>query len=117
MPAPIDPDAFAILAGNLLDNAFQHSPPGSPVTVALSADGLLRVGNEGPTLDERDLAGLTRRFQRANPSAGGFGLGLHIAEIIARQSGGSLSLHSPAPGRGTGFEARFRAPAPHPPAG
>ena len=117
VPAPIDPDAFAILAGNLLDNAFQHSPPGSPVTVALSADGLLRVGNEGPTLDERDLAGLTRRFQRANPSAGGFGLGLHIAEIIARQSGGSLSLHSPAPGRGTGFEARFRAPAPHPPAG
>lgn len=48
VPSPIDPDAFAILASNLLDNAFQHAPEGSAVYVALSQDGCLRVANEGP---------------------------------------------------------------------
>lgn len=113
--SPIDPDAFAILAGNLVDNAFQHSPEGSPVTVALSADGVLRVGNDGDRLDERTLLGLMRRFQKAGGAAQGFGLGLHIAEAIARQSGGSLTLHSPATGQPRGFEARFRAPGQHAP--
>ena len=110
--SPIDPDAFAILAGNLIDNAFQHSPMGSLLTVTLSGDGCLVVSNEGPPLDKRQLAGLTRRFQRANQSTQGFGLGLHIADTIARQSGGSLTLHSPAIGRDAGFEARFNAPRP-----
>ncbi|MFC0342543.1 sensor histidine kinase [Paracoccus niistensis] len=108
--SPIDPDAFAILAGNLVDNAVQHSPEGSPVTVALSGDGCLVVSNEGPPLDRQQLARLIRRFQRANRSTQGFGLGLHIADTIARQSGGSLTLHSPATGREAGFEARFNAP-------
>ena len=85
---------------------------GSLLTVTLSGDGCLVVSNEGPPLDKRQLAGLTRRFQRANQSTQGFGLGLHIADTIARQSGGSLTLHSPAIGRDAGFEARFNAPRP-----
>ncbi|MDO5370980.1 HAMP domain-containing sensor histidine kinase [Paracoccus sp. (in: a-proteobacteria)] len=110
--SPIDPDAFAILAGNLIDNAFQHSPAGSPVTVALTEEGCLAVRNEGPLVNGSDLSGLTRRFQRTNTSTDGFGLGLHIADTIARQSGGTLTLHSPATARDSGFEARFRAPKP-----
>lgn len=110
VPAPIDPDAFAILAGNLIDNAFQHSPAGTDVSVALSRDGSLRVTNDAPRLEDRELSGLTRRLYRARNSGGGFGLGLHIADAISRQSGGKLTLRSPVPGRDSGFEAVFKAP-------
>ena len=108
--SPIDPDAFAILAGNLVDNAFQHSPDGTEVAVTLTADGTLRVVNAAAPCPENRLATLTRRFGRATAAGAGFGLGLHIADAIARQSGGILTLASPAPGRADGFEARFTAP-------
>ena len=109
--SPIDPDAFAILAGNLVDNAFQHAPEDSAIVVILTRKGSLSVANGGPCLDQTALLGLTRRFQRKDDAGQGFGLGLHIADTIARQSGGVLTLHSPAAGRDDGFEARFEAPA------
>ena len=105
----IDADAFAILAGNLVDNAFLHAPGGSRITVELTPDAVLRVENDGPTLPRAELAALTRRFHRGRAEGGCFGLGLHIAETIARQSGGSLELRSPRPGRPDGFAAIFRA--------
>jgi two-component system OmpR family sensor kinase len=42
--ANIDPDAFAVLARNLIENALKHGDPKEPVSVALSADGILQVG-------------------------------------------------------------------------
>ncbi|WP_299844715.1 ATP-binding protein [uncultured Jannaschia sp.] len=107
--ARIDADAFAILAGNLVDNAFQHAPEGSDIRVTLTSDAVLRVENDGACLPEAELAGLTRRFHRGRVAGDGFGLGLHIAETIARQSGGSLALASPPMGRDGGFAATFRA--------
>ncbi len=110
VPSRIDPDAFAMAVGNLIDNAFQHSPPGTPVEIALTADGLLRITNDGPVIPEPDLSRLTGRFQRGSPAGAGFGLGLHIADTIARQSHGELSLHSPPGGRAAGLEVRFKVP-------
>lgn len=107
--ANIDPDAFAILAGNLIDNALRHSPEGSPVYVNLDPDGQMRVTNDSPRLPADQLAGLTKRFLRHDASRKGFGLGLFIANSIARQSGGKLTLRSPASGREDGFEAVFEA--------
>ncbi|WP_102106720.1 ATP-binding protein [Oceaniglobus roseus] len=105
----IDPDAFAIVAGNLIDNALQHSPPGSPVDVVLDAAGTLAVTNDGPPVPPEVLARLTDRHSRSGGGSG-FGLGLYVSELIAKQAGGSLSLASPAPGRGGGFEARLNLP-------
>ncbi|MCI2394926.1 ATP-binding protein [Aliiroseovarius sediminis] len=108
--ATIDPDAFAMIAGNLLDNAFQHASPGSGVQVVLLADGLLCVRNEGSVVPADELAQLSKRFQRGATTADGFGLGLYIADKIARHSGGRLELLSPPAGASSGFEARFYAP-------
>lgn len=107
--ALMDPDAFAIIAGNLIDNAFQHAAAGSIVEVSLSSDGIMHVRNGGRVIDSGMLAELTRRF-RTNNNGNGFGLGLHISDAIARQAGGRLTLRSPARGRETGFEAEFRLP-------
>ncbi|WP_299653513.1 ATP-binding protein [uncultured Jannaschia sp.] len=107
--ARIDADAFAILAGNLIDNAFQYAPEGTDIRVELTSDATLRVENDGAVLSGTELSGLTRRFHRGHARGDGFGLGLHIADTIARQSGGRLTLASPPEGRESGFAATFRA--------
>ena len=108
--SPIDPDAFAIVASNLLENALQHSSSDDLVEVSLSPEGVLTVLNEGETIAPEDLARLTERFYSPDAGSNGFGLGLYISDRIARQSGGALSLVSPPTGRGTGLEAVLRLP-------
>lgn len=114
--ARIDPDAFAILARNLIENAQRHGNGGEgdspePVRVSLSGDGILRVANGGAVVPADQLARLLRPFERGATSAGGSGLGLAIAQAIAHGSGGTLELRSPASGRADGFEAVFAAGA------
>jgi two-component system, OmpR family, sensor kinase len=109
--ARIDADAFAILARNLIENALRHGSADRPVTVALEADGVLRVTNGGAVVPPERLARLPRRFERGDGRTSGAGLGLAIAATIAGNSGGHLELASPAPGCRDGFEARFRPAA------
>ena len=112
----MDPDAFAIVAGNLIDNAFQHATPGTPITVALHPDGTLSIGNDAPLLSASDLDRIRKRYRQGGESGqgvkprSGFGLGLYISDTIARQAGGTLDLLSPRPGQESGFEARFQVP-------
>lgn len=105
--ATLDPDAFAILARNLIENALKHGAAGQPVQVALSTDGALAVRNAGPVVAPEVMAQLAQPFTRGATPAEGSGLGLAIARAIAAGSGGRLELSSPAPGQASGFEARF----------
>jgi two-component system OmpR family sensor kinase len=104
----LDPDAFAILCRNLIDNALRHGKPGGTVTVVLSADGTLIVANDGPILPPEVLSRLTTRFERAEGGNEGSGLGLAIVAAIATRSGGKLTLQSPRTGQTDGFEACMR---------
>ncbi|MFP1631930.1 ATP-binding protein [Zhengella sp. ZM62] len=106
----LDPDAFAILCRNLLENALRHGTENTTVDVALTADGLLSVANDGPVLPRQTLDRLTARFERANASAEGSGLGLAIVAAIADRIGSSLVLESPRPGTSSGFQASLRLP-------
>ncbi|WP_347309681.1 ATP-binding protein [Defluviimonas sp. SAOS-178_SWC] len=106
----LDPDAFAILCRNLVENALRHGDRSEPVEVTLSADGTLTVANDGPVLPPEALARLTDRFERAGAMRDGSGLGLAIVKAIATGADADLSLRSPRPGRATGFEARVRFP-------
>jgi two-component system OmpR family sensor kinase len=106
----LDPDAFAILLRNLVDNALRHGLPDAPVTVALRPDGTLTVANEGPVLPPEVLARLITRFERAGSTAEGSGLGLAIVAAIAERTGGRLVLRSPRTGHDAGFEAEVNLP-------
>ncbi|HMN37700.1 MAG TPA: ATP-binding protein [Hyphomicrobium sp.] len=102
-------DALGIAIQNLIGNALKHSPPDSPVVVHLGPQAELSIVNSGRVVPPQDLAHLKERFARAsNGAREGSGLGLYIADTIARQSGARLDLYSPARGASSGFEAVLR---------
>ncbi|MEA5160292.1 histidine kinase dimerization/phospho-acceptor domain-containing protein [Cereibacter johrii] len=109
LEARMDPDAFAILARNLIENALRHGK--GAVEVTLGQEGL-RVTNGGPALAPDLLARIPQRFARGTGTQEGSGLGLAIAEGITRGAGWRLALASPIPGRPDGFEARAIPPQP-----
>lgn len=106
--------------GNLLANARQHTPPGSPITLRLGrSDGraILEVADQGPGMTEESVTRAFERFYRADPSRsrhqGGSGLGLAIVQATVEAHGGTVSLRS-APGAGTTvrIELPLRPPGP-----
>jgi two-component system sensor histidine kinase HydH len=94
---------------NLLLNAVQASPDGSPVTVAVrSGPGGIefRVTDRGAGVPPAAAARLFEPFVTTKP--GGTGLGLPVARQIAEAHGGRLSLE---PAEGGGTTARLALPA------
>lgn len=103
-----DPDRLAQVIGNLLSNAFQHSPPSSTVclTTRGDQDGVtIDVHNEGPPISPDDLARLFEPFERgtdASASGRSIGLGLYISRQIIEAHGGTIEVRS-VEGEGTRF--------------
>jgi two-component system OmpR family sensor kinase len=102
-PSDIDPDAVAIIARNLIENALRHGQ--WSVTVTLDQLGTLRVENDCPPISPAELAALSGRFVRGTKAGEGSGLGLAIVHTIAERIGSPLRLTSPLPGKSTGFSA------------
>lgn len=94
---------LAQAATNLLDNALDHAPPGSTVTLAASTgEGrpTLAVTDHGPGIPEADRERVLQRFVRLDPSRGGSGTGLGLALVaaVARMHGADLALEDANPG-------------------
>ncbi len=104
----LDPDAFAIVLRNLIENALRYGQPSASVEASLQADGTLIVSNDGPVVPADELARLTHRFERARSDGGGSGLGLAIVRSIAERTESSFGVRSPRESSDKGFEARFR---------
>lgn len=89
---------------NLVENAIRHCPAGTRIGVALSrsteGDIILSVTDDGPGISAQDRALVMRRFGRTNSarSRSGHGLGLPLADAIARLHHGNLTLEDAAPG-------------------
>lgn len=109
----LDPDAFAILFRNLVENALRHGAEGGTVAVRLQPDGTFAVANDGPVVPPDILGRLAERFERAGAQGDGSGLGLAIVSAIAERIGSRLVLQSPRPGDPAGLEARISLPV-HP---
>lgn len=92
--------AVDALIGNVLD----HTPPGTPWRIAVSADGRLVVDDAGPGFPPG------RPALRGRSGAGSTGLGLDIVRQAAEESGGSVELGR-SPAGGARVTAVFR-PAP-----
>jgi two-component system OmpR family sensor kinase len=106
----MEPDAFAVLMRNLIENALMHGG-GGDVIVTTDGASRLRVVNGGVTIPGHILTTLKARFARGRTDARGAGLGLAIADAIATGAGARLELISPATGCTNGFEAVLHLPA------
>jgi two-component system, OmpR family, heavy metal sensor histidine kinase CusS len=100
----------------LLDNAVKYSDPGTDVRVVLhDADSrvLISVENFGSGITSQDLPHIFKRFYRADRarSGDGYGLGLSLAESIAKAHGATIEARS---GDSTVFEVSFPLRAPQP---
>lgn len=92
---------------NVVLNAVRYTPPEGHVAVVLETRGAdrfsIRVLDDGPGLDAESLARVTERGQRGaegrTRAPAGQGLGLHIAQSVARMHGFGLEL-KPAGERG-----------------
>lgn len=106
----LDPDLFAILYRNLLENALRHGTADTPIHVSLADNGRFSVSNSCEVIPAAVLIQLTQRFERGQAVNTGSGLGLAIVQAICQRIGARLELSSPAPGRRNGFEARLVLP-------
>jgi signal transduction histidine kinase len=104
VPVRGSPERLRRLLENLLSNALRFSPPGGMVTVGLRCQrgqALLWVEDQGPGILPEQRALVFERFWQADPSrgeAGHHGLGLAIAQAIARAHGGELRAEGAAGG-------------------
>jgi two-component system OmpR family sensor kinase len=110
-PTPVlsdlDPDVFAILCRNLIENALKHGSAGKAESITLAAEGQLIVRNEGPAIPPESLRRFTSRFARGAGAGDGSGLGLTIVQTIAERAECRFALTSPIPGKPSGIEARL----------
>lgn len=96
--------AVAQALRGLLDNARQASPPGSPVSLRVSADGgrrlVFEVADHGSGIAPEILGRVGEPFFTTKPTGKGMGLGIFLARAIVERLGGELSIGS-TPGAGT----------------
>jgi PAS domain S-box-containing protein len=109
-----DPDRLGQLLDNLLTNAVKYTPAGERVGVRLYSEGgttVTEVTNTGVFIPEEERGRLFERFYRRSDASerepAGVGLGLSIAESIARAHGGSIGVRS---SRETGTMFRVELP-------
>jgi two-component system OmpR family sensor kinase len=110
-PVIVDGDAERLrqVADNLIGNALQHTPRGSPITVTVqdqAGRAQLSVADHGPGLTADQAAHVFERFYRTDRARsrarGGTGLGLSIAAALIAAHDGTITVGS-QPGRGAAF--------------
>lgn len=111
-----DRERIAQLLSNLVANAIHHGAPDGAVDIAAGVQGgvfSLSVRNEGAPIAPPVLAQLFQPFKRHNDHApqSGLGLGLYIADQIARAHGGHMDVSS-TEAAGTVFTFRLALACP-----
>jgi signal transduction histidine kinase len=93
-----DPQRVLQIVRILLENALVHTPPGTPVEVAVRRTDRraeITITDRGPGISPEDRAELFERFYRGDSTkASGSGLGLAIAKELAELMGGRIELES-----------------------
>jgi signal transduction histidine kinase len=97
----VDHGALGTMLGVVLRQAAAASPAGGEVMVAARTAGarvVVEVRDQGPGCARRDLPSLLRPFapgsEQVAGRCAGSGLELPIARLLAKASGGSLTLRS-----------------------
>ena len=105
-----EPVRLQQIAWNLISNAIKFTDPGGKVTVRTETHGRearIIISDSGIGIAPDFLPHVFDRFRQADGSTsrrhGGLGLGLAIADALAKMHGGRLEAHSEGVGKGSTF--------------
>ncbi|MDX1295530.1 MAG: HAMP domain-containing sensor histidine kinase, partial [Sulfurimonadaceae bacterium] len=89
----IDRNKAARLIDNLLSNAIKYNRIGGSIAIRSSRE-VLRITDTGKGIPEEKIQRVFERYQRADESVGGFGIGLNIVAMIAKEYGIGIDMES-----------------------
>lgn len=108
-----EPVRLQQIAWNIVSNAIKFTDPGGKVNVVTGMDGTqayVTVTDSGIGIEPGFLPHVFDRFRQADGSTsrrhGGLGLGLAIADALAKMHGGRLEAQSEGVGHGAAFTLR-----------
>lgn len=108
--ASIDPEKISFVLQTLLENALAYTTSGGKVvlTVARTGNkGLISVTDSGIGISKTDLQMIFSKFYRSHKARStdteGFGVGLYLAQSIAKRHGGKVEAFSEGEGKGSTF--------------
>jgi two-component system sensor histidine kinase BaeS len=107
----VDPERMVQVLGNLIRNAFRHTPAGGKVTLSATQSNnqvRLQIQDTGSGIAPEDLPHIWERLYRADRArtSEGSGLGLAITRSIVEAHGGAIAVQS-QPGQGATFTMMF----------
>lgn len=79
-----DSKKFSKLLDNLISNAIKYNKIAGTITISLK-DKLMVVEDTGKGMSKESLDNLFERYTRFDKSVGGFGIGLNIVSLIAKE--------------------------------
>ncbi|MDR0545989.1 MAG: HAMP domain-containing histidine kinase, partial [Dysgonamonadaceae bacterium] len=106
-----DPYRIRQIVNNLISNAIKYTSPKGQIILSAQLDKtknptqmIISVKDNGPGIKEADIQRIFNEYQRLNCTheVEGVGLGLHIANRLAKILGGSISVESQV-GNGSTF--------------
>jgi len=103
-------NAFNLILGNLIENAFKYSPPSSLIKITVEKQPHMTkfsIQDQGVGLDKRDRRRIFKMFYRGQQASKkaipGTGLGLFIVKTSLEQLGGKATVESQGRGLGSTF--------------
>ena len=103
----MDRNKAARLIDNLLSNAIKYNRIGGSIAIVSEA-GRLSIRDTGRGIPEEKIQRVFERYQRADESVGGFGIGLNIVAMIAKEYGIMIDVDSK---EGTGTTIALQWPS------
>ncbi|HKU38291.1 MAG TPA: hybrid sensor histidine kinase/response regulator, partial [Polyangiales bacterium] len=110
---------LAQVFGNLLTNAAKFTAPGGTIELSIASLGdrvRVSVRDNGRGIARDKLAHIFQPFVQADRDLdalrGGLGLGLAIVDDLVKRHGGTISVHSDGPARGSTFTVDLPTAAP-----
>lgn len=81
------------LIDNLLSNAIKYNKVLGTISISLDENSLC-IEDSGKGMNQKDLKSLFKRYSRFDKSVGGFGIGLNIVSLIAKEYNLKLEVSS-----------------------